>query len=115
MRLLKLKISLPALDGASLRGKTVLLDPDAADAAVLAQRKDAVAALCVAPADGGGDRFCYKMLISADTHELLLFEKRRYRTPDDARFSEDDSGVSGAAAPWWCGTKDSRTSGRSPR
>jgi hypothetical protein len=49
-----------------------------------------VAALCVAPADGGGDRFCYKMLISADTHELLLFEKRRYRTPDDARFSEDE-------------------------
>ncbi len=81
---------LPALDGASLRGKTVLLDPDAADAAVLAQRKDTVAALCVAPADGGGDRFCYKMLISADTHELLLFEKRRYRTPDDARFSEDE-------------------------
>ena len=81
---------LPALDGASLRGKTVLLDPDAADAAVLAQRKDAVAALCVAPADGGGDRFCYKMLISADTHELLIFEKRRYRTPDDARFSEDE-------------------------
>lgn len=79
---------LPALDGASLRGKTVLLDPDTADAAILAREPDALAAVVIAPADPGDGAFCYKMLISTDTHELVLFEKCRFRTPDDARFTE---------------------------
>lgn len=81
---------LSAIDGARLRGKTVLLDPDAADAAVLAREPDALAAVVIAPADPEEGAFCYKMLISADTHELVLFEKCRYRTPDDARFTETD-------------------------
>ena len=73
-----------------LRGKTVLLAPDAADAAFLAREKDRAVPFCVAPASPEEGYFCYKMLISADTHELLFYKKYRYRTPDDARFSEDD-------------------------
>lgn len=76
--------------GGRLRGKKVLLDPDAADAAVLAQEADALAGVVIAPGDPEDGNFCYKMLISTDTHELFLFEKCRYRTPDDARFSEGD-------------------------
>ena len=76
--------------GGRLRGKKVLLDPDAADAAVLAQEADALAGVVIAPGDPEAGNSCYKMLISADTHELLFFEKCRYRTPDDARFTEGD-------------------------
>ena len=76
--------------GGRLRGKKVLLDPDAADAAVLAQEADALAGVVIAPGDPEEGNSCYKMLISADTHELLFFEKCRYRTPDDARFTEGD-------------------------
>lgn len=81
---------LSAIDGARLKGKTVLLDPDKADAAVLAREPDALAAVVVAPADATEGTFCYKMLISTGTHELFLFEKSRYRTPDDARFTDSD-------------------------
>ena len=76
--------------GGRLRGKKVLLDPDAADAAVLAQEADALAGVVIAPGDPEEGNSCYKMLISADTHELFLFEKCRYRTPDDARFTDGD-------------------------
>lgn len=82
---------LSATADARLRGKTVLLDPDAADAAVLSRQQDALAAFAVAPADPEDGSYCYKMLISADTGELFLFEKSRYRTPDDARFTDADA------------------------
>ena len=69
---------LSAVNGGLLRGKTVYLDPDAADEAFLRQEPGALVAVS------------FKMLISADTHELFLYDKSRYKSPRDAMFTEAD-------------------------
>ena len=74
-----------------LRGRTVYLDPDAADEACLREEPGAVAALAIAPEEATARTVCYKMLISADTRELLSFERSRYRNPADAGFTEADA------------------------
>ncbi|MBR5076197.1 MAG: hypothetical protein IKX28_04185 [Bacteroidales bacterium] len=77
-----------ATAGPRLDGRTVYLNPDAADAAILSREPDALAGVVIAPADPAEGPFCYKMLISTDTYELFFYEKCRYRTPADARFTE---------------------------
>ena len=36
------------------------------------------------------DSFCYKMLIAADTHELLYFRKSKYKGSKDAAFTKSE-------------------------
>ena len=79
-----------ATGGPSLKGRTVYLGSDAADAAILSQQAGALAGVVIAPEDADAGRSCYKMLISADTHELFYYEKSRYRGPSDAAFSDTD-------------------------
>ena len=74
--------------GGSLQGKTVYLDPDAADGAFLRGEAGALVAIGIAPSQIAFDSHCYKMLISADTHELISYEKARYKGPRDARFTD---------------------------
>ena len=82
---------LSATGSLSLKGRTVYLDPDAADEAFLRKEPDALSGLVIAPGASGAGRSCYKMLISADTHELFYYEKSRYRGPSDAAFSDADA------------------------
>ena len=82
---------LSAGNALSLRGRTVYLDPDAADEAFLREEAGALLAVTIAPNPAGPRSSCYKMLISADTHELFFFEKSRYRDPSDAAFSDADA------------------------
>lgn len=81
---------LSAVNGGLLRGKTVYLDPDAADEAFLRQEPGALVAVSIAPTAPAAGSDCFKMLISADTHELFLYDKSRYKSPRDAMFTEAD-------------------------
>ncbi|MBR4524786.1 MAG: hypothetical protein IKP15_04485, partial [Bacteroidales bacterium] len=74
-----------------LRGRTVYLDPDAGDEAYLREEPGALLTITIAPEEPGPRTVCYKILISADTHELLSYERSRYKEPDDARFSDAEA------------------------
>ena len=81
---------LSSANGTKLRGKKVYLDPDAGDAAYLSGEADALLGVTIAPAQIGFDSICYKMLISADTHELYYYSKGKYKGPRDGRFTESE-------------------------
>lgn len=87
------KVAYIGLDSANsihLRGRTVYLDPDAADEAYLRKEAGALLAITIAPEEPGPKTVCYKMLVSTDTHELFLFDKSQYKSPRDASFTEAD-------------------------
>lgn len=74
-----------------LRGRTVYFDPDQADAAILRGEPGALLTITIAPEEPGAKTVCYKMLIAADTHELLSFERSRYKDPSDGRFTDAEA------------------------
>ena len=79
---------LSAVNGASLKDRKVYLDPDAVDQALPRAESGTVVGLAIAPLQIDFNSVCYKMLISADTHELLYYKKIRYKGPRDARFTD---------------------------
>ena len=88
------KVAYAGLESANrihLRGRTVYLDPDAGDEAYLRDEPGALLSITIAPDEPGPKTVCYKILISADTRELLSFERSRYKDPDDARFSDAEA------------------------
>ena len=88
------KVAYSGLESANsihLRGRTVYLDPDAGDEAYLRKEAGAVLAITIAPEEPGPKTVCYKILLSADTHELLSYERSRYKEPGDARFSDAEA------------------------
>lgn len=74
----------------TLSGRTVHVDPDGADAAFHEGTPGAVAGIVIAPTNISFDSFCYKMLIAADTHELLYFRKAKYKGSKDAAFTKSE-------------------------
>jgi len=74
-----------------LRGRTVYFDPDQGDEAYLRGEPGAVLTLTIAPEEPGPKTVCYKMLIAADTHELLSFDRSRYNDPADGRFTDAEA------------------------
>ena len=82
---------LSAVGNAKLSGRKIYLDPDAADEAYMRRETDALVGLAIAPVQITFRSVCYKMLVSADTHELFYFEKSRYRGPNDALFSDAET------------------------
>ena len=74
-----------------LRGRTVYFDPDQADEAILRDEPGALITITIAPEEIGPKTVCYKMLIAADTHELLSFERSRYNDPSDGTFTEAEA------------------------
>lgn len=88
------KVAYGGLDSANrlrLRGRTVYFDPDQADEAYLRGEPGALLTITIAPEETGPRAVCYKMLIAADTHELLSFERIRYNDPADGRFTEAEA------------------------
>ena len=69
----------------------VPFDPDQADAAILRGEPGALLTITIAPEEPGAKTVCYKMLIAADTHELLSFERSRYKDPSDGRFTDAEA------------------------
>ena len=82
---------LSASNGVRLKGKTVYLDPDTADEVYQKEDPDALLAITIAPVQVSFDTVCYKMLISADTHELFYYERGRYKGPADGRFTDAEA------------------------
>ena len=82
---------LEASNDVRLKGKTVYLDPDEADEAYLEEKADALLGITIAPEEISFKTVCYKMLISADTHELLYYEKSRYKGPADGQFTDAEA------------------------
>jgi len=82
---------LAAANGRPLQGKRIYLDPAVAENHFLQGEQDALAGVILAPGQAGKDSHCYKMLISADTHELYYYERSRCKTPSDANFSDAEA------------------------
>ena len=82
---------LAAVNNGKLTGKRVYLDPDAADEAFARQERNALVGITIAPVQITFRSVCYKMLVSADTHELFYFDKGRYKGPNDARFTDAEA------------------------
>ena len=88
------KVAYGGLESANhihLRGRTVYFDPDLADQAYLRREPGALLTITIAPEEFGPRTVCYKMLIAADTHELLSFERSRYNDPTDGRFTDAEA------------------------
>lgn len=68
----------------SLEGYTVYTDPDKSDAVYKESTPKSLIYLCIIPKNIEAKNNCYKMLLSADTHELFMYEKTKYTSPFDA-------------------------------
>lgn len=72
-------------------GKQIYLnDPDLVDEKYLSGERDALVGVCIAPTVISFGSRCYKMLISADTHELYYFSSKKYGGSLDREFSESE-------------------------
>lgn|SRR5574344_102994 len=73
-----------------LTGKRVYVNTDSVDSLYEAAKPNALLGISISPAEITFRSYCYKMLISADTHELFYYKKTRYKGPSDAMFSESE-------------------------
>jgi len=79
---------LAAVNGSKLAGRRIHLDPGQADAVYNEGTSQDLLGITIAPVRINFRSVCYRMLISADTHELFYYEKTRYKGPGDARFTD---------------------------
>ena len=73
-----------------LSGKRIYLDADQVDSLYLEEKANALLGITIAPTNISFNSSCYKMLISADTHEIFYFKKSRYRGSKDEHFTESE-------------------------
>lgn len=73
-----------------LDGKRIYLDPDTVDDLYMSGEPNALLGITIAPTEISFGSFCYKILVSADTHELYFFKKRKYRGSRDSMFTESE-------------------------
>lgn len=73
-----------------LTGKRVYVDPEDVDRLYAAAEPNALLGISIAPSGISFRSHCYRMLISADTHELYYYNKSRYKGSNDARFTEQE-------------------------
>lgn len=71
-----------------LNKKFIYLEPDEADEQYLNKAPNALVGICIAPTDISKNSYCYKMLITSDSHELYYYRKSRYRGEEDSVFTE---------------------------
>ena len=83
--------SLSSYSTNQLKGKTVYLNPGDADKAMNEGTPDAVCGIIITPVDITKKSSSYRMLISADTHELYSFEQQRYKQPGDRYFTDHEA------------------------
>lgn len=73
-----------------LTGKRVYLDEEKVDSLYLKEEPNALLGITIAPTNISFKSNCYRMLISADTHEIYYFRKNRYRGSKDEQFTESE-------------------------
>ena len=74
----------------NFKGKTVCLDPDRCDELYMQADSDTLICVTVSPHEPSPEMKCYRMLISADTHELFSFRESKYKTGKETEFSENE-------------------------
>lgn len=77
-------------NSSNLSFKTVYLDPEKADEQYLNNTPGTLVGICIAPTEISKRSYCYKMLITADSHELYYYKKAKYRGSKDASFTESE-------------------------
>lgn len=70
---------------ASLKGKSVYFDEDRADLVFTQCMEGAVVPIIILSSDG---KICYRMLLSADSHEVLYYAKGKVKDPKSAGFTD---------------------------
>lgn len=83
--------SLSSFSTGQLKGKTVYMNPTEADKAMNEGRADAVCGIIISPINITKKSYCYRMLISADTHELYYFKQLHYRQIADRYFTDNEA------------------------
>ena len=79
---------LKAYNKLNLEGRSIIFDEDEGDEAMVSQLGDVLVALVISPQNISFDTYCYKMLVSPDTHELFYYVRKRYTGPRDREFTE---------------------------
>ena len=74
----------------NLKGKTIYFGPDDISTILKEERENAVAAISIAPAAVSDKMLCYKIAISADTHEVYYYSRDRYRAEVFGEFSKEE-------------------------
>ena len=72
------------------RGKASSVTQDEIDHAMESAAPSTIVSLVVAPAEISNRAFCYKMLITADTYELVYFKKHRLTAKNGPGFLKSD-------------------------
>lgn len=72
------------------RGKASRVTQDEIDHAMESAAPSTIVSLVVAPAEISNRAFCYKMLITADTYELVYFKKHRLTAKNGPGFLKSD-------------------------
>ena len=81
---------LPHLNVNKFDGKTICVDQDRVNNIFQAGIPEMLVGITIAPSEPGKGADCYKMLISADTHELFYFKKTKFKNEEDAGFQESE-------------------------
>lgn len=72
-------------------GKRIYLnDPDLVDEKYLEGESGTLVGICIAPTVISFGSKCYKMVISADTHELYYYKASKYDGPRDREFTQGE-------------------------
>lgn len=74
----------------SYKGKRIILNPEEVSTCYADRTPDTLLGISISPGSVSFKTYSYKMLISADTHELMYFNKTKYTGPKDAGFSEKE-------------------------
>lgn len=77
-------------NSSNLSFKTIYLDPEKADEQYLNNTPGTLVGICIAPTEISKRSYCYKMLITADSHELYYYKKAKYRGSKDTSFTESE-------------------------
>lgn len=83
--------SLSSYSESNLKGKNIYLNPGEADKAMTEGTPDAVCGIIITPVTMSKKSCSYRMLISADTHDLFYFEQERFKKPEDRYFSDEEA------------------------
>lgn len=81
---------LSAFNSKKLEGRKVYLDEEQAYSALEACENNAAAGIVIAPDNLSFDSFCYKIIITTDTHEVVYFDKKKYKSPTEKEFNDKE-------------------------
>lgn len=74
----------------SLKGKTIYFKDEDICRILDEEIPGAMAAISITPASASDKALCYRMLISADTHELFYYTRERYREDSGNGFNKEE-------------------------